>query len=73
MRLPPTNTVPFNAVPAQPRVVTPGVSAGPIMAAGVQPSIDIGCILSTAAGCLFKCGLDVPCLLACAPGLAKCL
>jgi hypothetical protein len=73
MRLPTRTAVRPEAVPAQPRVVAPGISASPIMAVGVQPSIDIGCILSTAAGCFFKCGLDVPCLLACAPGLVKCL
>lgn len=41
--------------------------------AGVRPSIDVGCVLSTAADCLVQCGLDVPCLLECAPELAKCL
>jgi hypothetical protein len=73
MRLPRSTAMRSDAVPMQPRVITPGASAGPVMRAGIQPSIDIGCVLSTAAGCFFKCGLDVPCLLACAPGLAKCL
>jgi hypothetical protein len=69
MRLPSTTIVRPEAAPI--RVMAPGASQA--TSAGVQPSIDIGCILSTAAGCFFKCGLDVPCLLACAPGLVKCL
>jgi len=72
MRLPLKVAIRNESFPAQPRVIAPGVAPAPMMA-GVQPSIDIGCVLSTAASCLFKCGLDVPCLLACAPGLAKCL
>jgi hypothetical protein len=72
MRLPSMNPVPFKAIPAQARVVTPGAPVAPL-ATGIQPSIDIGCVLSTAAGCFFQCGLDVNCLLKCAPGLVKCL
>jgi hypothetical protein len=45
----------------------------PMMGQGIQPSINIGCILTTAAGCFLQCGTDVSCLLACSPALAKCL
>jgi len=45
----------------------------PMAGTGIQPSIDIGCILRTAAGCFIQCGTDVPCLLACSPALIKCL
>jgi hypothetical protein len=73
MRLPVNVAINQASIPVPTRVIAPAVSAAPMMRSGVQPSIDIGCVLSTAAGCFFKCGLDVPCLLACAPGLAKCL
>jgi hypothetical protein len=71
MRLPRNGVVYPERVPAPPRVGAPVGAAQ--NALGVQPSINIGCVLSTAAGCLFQCGLDVNCLLSCAPGLAKCL
>jgi hypothetical protein len=73
MRIPSPTIAPPQSVVPHTQVMAPAVFAPTSTGVGVQPSIDIGCILSTAAGCLFKCGLDVPCLLACAPGLAKCL
>jgi hypothetical protein len=73
MRVPRMTVINRDEVPAQPRVVTPGAPVPP-PGPGVKPKgIDIGCVLSTAAGCFFQCGLDVGCLLSCAPGLAKCI
>lgn len=71
MRPPSMTVIPREQVPAQARVVTPGA---PVTSPGIRPKgIDIGCVLSTAAGCFFQCGLDVGCLLSCAPGLVKCI
>lgn len=41
----------------------------------VRPSVDIGCILATAAGCLPVCITgNIPACIACAgPGILKCL
>lgn len=69
MRMPRNTFVRPEAAPT--RVIAPQAMGG--AGSGVRPSIDIGCVLSTAAGCFFKCGPNVPCLLACAPGLVKCL
>jgi hypothetical protein len=42
---------------------------------GIRPAVDIGCILSKAAGCLPVClSGNIPACIACAgPGIASCL
>ena len=39
---------------------------------GVKPSVDWWCLARTAAGCIGKCGVNLPCYLTCAPEAAKC-
>jgi hypothetical protein len=73
MRLPCTTVVRPEAAPAPIRVMTPGSST--VMVGGIQPSIDIPCILSKAAGCLPVClSGNIPACIACAgPGILSCL
>jgi hypothetical protein len=75
MRLPRNIAVRPGYGSVRPRAVVSTAGARAANGSGIQPSIDIGCILSKAAGCLPVCITgNVPACIACAgPGILSCL
>jgi hypothetical protein len=75
MRLPRTSSVSSGVATARPLAIARISGTHPRFGAGVQPSVNILCILSKAAQCLPICITgNVPACVACAgPGILSCL
>lgn len=75
MRLPRTNSVRSGFAAARPLAIARNASTHALYGAGVQPSLNVLCILSKAAQCLPVCITgNLPACIACAgPGIVSCL